>query len=75
MDGVIRDQFQEQSATMGLLWDLVMHLIDIGSYSTVSVQWHMLNSEGGTVQRKRKGAGGREYRVDQPLVVHGLVSD
>jgi hypothetical protein len=60
---------------MGLVWDLVMHFIDSGRYSTVSVQWDMLNSEGGVVQRKRKGAVGRKYRVDQPLVVHGLVSD
>jgi hypothetical protein len=43
---------------MGLLWDLVMHLINSGPYSTVSVQWHMLNLEGGTGQRKLKGLVG-----------------
>jgi hypothetical protein len=51
VEGVIRDSFQERSATMGLLWDLVMHLIDSGPYSTV--QWHMLNSEGGTEKAKK----------------------
>jgi hypothetical protein len=43
-EGVIADHFQhlqERGATMGLLWDVAIHLLDKEPESTVAVHWHM----------------------------------
>jgi hypothetical protein len=63
-EGVIADHFQhlqDRGATVGLLWDVAIHLLDKEPESAVTVYWHMFPS---LLEGENEGSAGALEKVE-----------